>query len=315
MDLMSILREELPNIKQSTLTSYVRILEKIRSRNDGDKMFKFLKKNPQKVIDSLSEKPSTRKTQLVAVILMLKLLDAKDDIIKTYKDEQLRCIDSVNQFYKSGEKSEKQKENWLTKSDLEGILTEQEEVHNNIVNKTRGHVKAGKYLDAQNYILLSFYIKYPLRNDLHDTKIILPSSFNKLSKDKKLEYNYLVLPKQGQSKLVLNDYKTSKVYGQKIIEIDQEITDLIRDFLKWRDLHGYPSNYLMINKDAQPMNSNNITKSFLRLFKRYGKSISTSMLRHIILTEMFSESNQLKEEMAAKIGNSPATIDKQYIKK
>jgi len=278
-------------------------------------MFKFLKKNPQKVIDSLSEKPSTRKTQLVAVILMLKLLDAKDDIIKQYKDEQLRCIDSVNQFYKSGEKSEKQKENWLTKGDLEGILTEQEEVYNNIVNKTRGIVKPSRYLDAQNYVLLSFYMKYPLRNDLHDTKIILPSAFNKLSKDKKLESNYLVLPKQGQSKLVLNDYKTNKVYGQKIIEIDQDITDLIRDFLKWRDLHGYPSNYLMINKDAEPMNSNNITKSFLRLFKKYGKSISTSMLRHIILTELFGESNKLKEEMAAKIGNSAATIDKQYIKK
>jgi len=39
------------------------------------------------------------------------------------------------------------------------------------------------------------------------------------------------------------------------------------------------------------------------------------MLRHIILTEMFSESNKLKEEIAHKIGNSAATIDKQYIKK
>ena len=63
------------------------------------------------------------------------------------------------------------------------------------------------------------------------------------------------------------------------------------------------------------MNSNAITKAFMRLFKQYDKQISTSMIRHIVLTEKFGQVNKEKEDMADMMMNSTKTIDEKYIKK
>lgn len=313
MDLKEILREDNPKIKDSTLRLYSRTLEKLKRDCNGDSMYKFLK-DPKRVFECLGENHNTRKTKIVPILILLRILDADKDILDAYREAQMNSVNAVNEMYKSGEKSQKQKDNWLNKDELEGILAEEEKEYEEALEKKRGILKPHTYLDLQNFILLSLYMKFPLRNDVHNMKVIMKSKWNKFGNAKKTDGNYLVINKTDAF-LILNDYKTAGTYGQKKIDLGEDLTDLINDFLKFREKHGWSSEYFIINKKQEPMSSNGITKSFLRLFGKYNKKISTSMIRHIILTEMFGDVEKQKEEIADKIGNSAETITNKYIKK
>lgn len=317
MDLTEILREHNPNLKDITLERYSAKLEKIRKCVGGDKMYTFLKK-PVKVLSCLAENDHTRKLELSIVMTMCKIIDLDDDILEVYRQELNSIVEKVKARYKSGEKSEKEKANWLTKADLEAIQQDEKEEYEKIITKTRGpSIKGHRYLDSQNYVLLSLYLSHPLRNDVAYTKIVNnPTDWEKMKKKDKEKGNYLILDRLNENvKLVMNEYKTDKYYGQKVINIDKEVGQLIMHFLRWRAYHGWESNYFLLNRKMEPMSENGITKSFNRLFDKYDKKISTSMLRHILLTDMFSEINEKKKEIADMIGNSPATIDNKYVKK
>jgi hypothetical protein len=313
MDLKEILREDNAKIKETTLNLYVRTLEKLKRDCDGDSMYKFLK-NPKKVFECLGSNHNTIKTKIVPILILLRILDADKDILDAYRDAQMESVNAVNEMYKSGEKTQKQKDNWLTKDELEAIQAEEEKEYEQVLEKKRGILKPHGYLDLQNFILLSLYMKFPLRNDVHNMKVVLKSKWNKMSNIRKNEGNYLVINKTDAF-LILNDYKTANTYGQKKIELGEDLTDLINNFLKFREKHGWGHEYFIINKKGEPMAANGITKSFNRLFDKYNKRISTSMIRHIILTEMFGDVEKQKEEMADKIGNSAETITNKYIKK
>ena len=157
MNVFEILKEYNNTAKDTTIRSYARTLEKIKKDCDGDSLYKFLN-NPSKVLKCMSENHNTRKTAFVAILALLRLKDADKDVIDAYKDEQDKSVSAVNDFYKSKEKSEKQKENWINMEDLKTILLQEEKDYYNIVEKTRGEVKPNTYLDSQNFILLKLQL-------------------------------------------------------------------------------------------------------------------------------------------------------------
>ena len=67
--------------------------------------------------------------------------------------------------------------------------------------------------------MLSFWIEYPLRNDLSNTKVITKRTFNALTEDQKLENNYLVRDKIPFVSIA--KYKTVKTFGVKTILITE----------------------------------------------------------------------------------------------
>ena len=312
MNTFEILRDEYPNSSENTIKLYSRNLEVLKKRCKGDDEFKFLN-NPKKVLECVSSNHNTRKTMMTAILQLLRVMDVDKDIKDVYKDEQMKSVEAVNEFYRTGNKSKRQEENWLSKSDLEAILAQEEERYEELKDKVKFELKPFDYLDAQNYILLLFHLKHPIRNDLHDVKILTVSEYKKMPQKMKNNGNYLAINK-NEGYLILNDYKTAGTYGQKKIELDNELLDPILDFIRWRSKHGFESNYLIINKYKNPMTANGITKSFLRLFKNYGKVISTGLIRHIILTEMFGDNNEEKKKMADMMMNSTKTIDEKYVK-
>ena len=317
MDILTILKEVEPEkgktVKDSTLESYAKTLERLKKKCDGDSLYKFLNK-PKETLKCISDNPNSIKTTIVPILMFLKLKDADESIIDAYKEIQDKAIEDINEHYKSGEKSEKQKQNWLSVEELKDILLKEEDDYETVRAKVRGQLKPNTYLDTQQYILLKLHLDYPIRNDLAETEIIPVSQFNKFSPAKQRAGNFLVINKNS-AKLVLNEYKTEKHYGKKEIELNDDITEALNEWIIWRKKHGYGSNYLFINKYKNALNSNGITKAFMRLFRVYDKQISTSMIRHIILTEKFGEVNKEKEEMADVMGNSTKTIDEKYVKK
>ena len=80
--------------------------------------------------------------------------------------------------------------------------------------------------------------------------------------------------------IVVAVYKTSKKYGEKKIEIDEEVLKPLRRFLR----HSR-SGFLFTNRKMQPPTSNGITKDLNRIGIKYrGKPFSSSILRHSYLS-------------------------------
>ena len=116
-------------------------------------------------------------------------------------------------------------------------------------------------------VILKIYELYPLRNDFHDMRVVNHN-------DIKDNDNRLIINGSYMT-LALNEYKTSKKYGEKLIQVDKKLTKLIADYLKVQT-----TGYLLIDeKKMEPLSSHGITKRLHRITKsRIGKAIGSSMI-------------------------------------
>jgi len=75
--------------------------------------------------------------------------------------------------------------------------------------------------------------------------------------------------------------------------------------------------YILVNvKTGEPMSSLNITQNLTRIFKtHFDKSVSTTLLRHIVLTERFGKQLEQMEQLADVMGHDLSTAHSVYIKK
>ena len=144
--------------------------------------------------------------------------------------------------------------------------------------KKKGEWTKDELLEFQDHVITQLYKHYPVRNDYHDTKIISKREYNTLKDNDKKSSNYVVLGRPMM--LILNEYKTSKKYGEKIIKIDATVANSIRIFLKHNT-----SGFLLVSPTHidRPINSNGITKTLQRISAEHfdGKKIGSSLIRHI----------------------------------
>lgn len=111
--------------------------------------------------------------------------------------------------------------------------------------------------------------------------------------------------------LALNEYKTSKKYGEKLIQVDKKLSKLIADYLKVQT-----TGYLLIDeKKMEPLSSHGITKRLHRITKsRIGKAIGSSMIRHSYLSHKYADVSEEMKKDSDLMGHSLST-QKMYIKK
>ena len=107
-----------------------------------------------------------------------------------------------------------------------------------------------------------------------------------LPKDK----NYLLLEgKRQPTKFIFNKYKTSKTYGQQIVEITDTLKDTLLNFLKHHPLNqgrSKPTQFaFLVNGDGSKFEQVNAITRILN--KVFGKNVGSSMLRHIFLSEKY----------------------------
>ena len=149
---------------------------------------------------------------------------------------------------------------------------------------------------SQELILIGLYaFLKPKRADYNELKIV------KGDKNLKEDENYLVLTTQKNSYILLNNYKTSKHYG----ELKEKLhSDLVREIKK--SLKEHPRKYLFtkLYKDqTEPLNKNDYSKYLKRTFSKYfDKDITINHLRHNYISEI--DFNKTKLEDLEKISKS-----------
>ena len=90
----------------------------------------------------------------------------------------------------------------------------------------------------------------------------------------------------------MNNYKTFKIYGKKIYPIDDKLVKLIKILLFF---NKSPYLFLRYNRE-KPLSSNDLTKLMNRIFEKYiGKTVGTSLLRHIQISEYKKNDPTIKQ--------------------
>jgi len=280
-----------PNLKLNSIQTYIVSLKKIKREinNDVDldnPDFLLDTKKVLKIIDK-DAYITTKKNRLTAIVVYLKSFDNKKylEAIDDYSKQMERLGAEYNTQQKNQKLTDKQKANWIELSDFDDVI---EKIYDEI--EAEGLVKKKElnnrdYALLQSYILLRFYRQYPLRNDLAQVKII------RSKKQDDGKQNYLLL-RPTSCYLILNVYKTSKIYGKRSYKLDGNLHKLVKLLVFFNK-----SDYLFTRYDRQhPLSSNDLTKLLQRLFMKYtGKSIGSSLLRHIQITHDRENDPTLKE--------------------
>jgi hypothetical protein len=122
--------------------------------------------------------------------------------------------------------------------------------------------------------------------------------------------NYMITT--GKKKipfLVFNAYKNANKIGQQKLQISNQLRNIIQ---KWSDKN--PHDYLIVGSKG----TDKITQPKLNLYLNniFGKNIGSSMLRHIYLTEKYSDVDleELQADTAA-LGNSLIDRTLKYVRK
>ena len=299
-----IIREYRPDVKDSTIMAYVRSLTKLNTLLGDNPEYK-----PETVFPTIeSLHYTTQRNILNSLIVYLKAIDSPPSKIKSFIEKR----DQHNSRYKeeqmSGKISEKQKPNFVSL-----------DVMNEMLDKIKPEITLMKKLHSAKvplnknqrnlfsaYTLFQFYVTAPLRNDFAMMTLTTRRIYNKISADEKARGNYLLIEK-NKINLLLNNYKTAGTYGEKTIPMDKPVERIMRNFIK---IMGFKTGDVIF-----PYSSNTLTQLLIRTSKKYiGKSIGTTMLRHIYLSDKYGKMKLESEADAEKMGHSVTTQKEIYIK-
>jgi hypothetical protein len=300
-----------PDLSDKSLKVYTNTINKILKDLHGCDDLECLK-DTKKVIKYLDDKNVsflTKRNYYNTIIVFMQAKEMNTDIIKIYQDKRDKLNDEYMEFQKSGNKSEKQQKAWASLEELIDVKNKLR-IEVDKINKKDTYTKKDLQL-VQNYFIITFYLDTPLRNDLNNTRVIKLNEYNKLTDKDKNESNYLVYG--NKYFLSLSQYKTAKKYGLKKIDLSN---DIIKAFRLWYDKFNPNKEYLLINLNSnEPLSSHQLTITLTKLFKKYlDKNISTTIIRHIILTEKFGDVKKEMEQMADKMGHDINTAQQIYIK-
>lgn len=271
-EIKELLKKNRPNLSVSSVITYTSMMRNLMKKMGKD--MKYILKKPDEVIEFL--KDANKHTKKSYMAMMVSLTDNDK-----YREEMVRNADTMKEELEKQEKTDKQKQNWMD-------WVEVEDRFNVLYKRTMPLMKKEKLTtsetdDMVNLVLLALYVLIPPRRsqDYANMKI--------KNYDEKTD-NYL-----SKGRFYFNKYKTQKFYGKQDVPLPPKLKYLIT---RWNTKHD--NDYLLFDKTGMPLTNVKITN---RLNKIFGKKISSSMLRHIYLSDKFkgmpklTEMKQLAEDM------------------
>ena len=303
-----------PNLKDNTIKQYESNLNKLKKIFEADD-WEFLK-NPQEVKDKISHLHFTsQRNHYNAIIVLLMALNHDEkykSLIEDYGEMRDELNDEYNKQQASGIISDKQAPNFATMEEINQMIDKMGEELKAMKLRKKESLTSKEMALLQVFTLFNLYSKMPLRNDVADgMETIRKAKYNKLSAEDKKSKNWLLMEKNKLS-FVLNNYKSNKTYGQKIIEIDdKDLKRLLRYYIK---VNG--EGVLFKSSTGKPLTRNALSQLLLKWSKKYmNKSISTTLLRKIYLSSKYGDMKEELEKDNEMMGHSKSVAMNTYIKK
>jgi hypothetical protein len=305
-NLTDLIKKVKPNIKENTIKTYEANLNKLKQMFDTDD-YSFLK-DVDKVMKKLEDKHfTTIRNYLNSIIILLLALNhdkKQDKLLKEYQDKR---DELNNQYQEQGSKiSDKQAPNFVPLKEVVDMINKMGE---DLKGFKKKELTAKDKMLLQVYIIYQIHIRLPMRNDLAGMEAITKREYNKLSEEDKKAKNWLIVEK-GKMFMSLNKFKTSKKYEELRFDVPKDLEKLIRSYLK---INGM--GVMFKSSTGKELSRNQLSQILIKYSKKYiGKSIGTTMLRKIVLSDKFGELKKEQEKMAQITGHSVATMKSVYIK-
>ena len=301
MDLYSLIKEAKPDISDSSIKAYVASIKNINKNiNDNQPIINldFLL-NQVKVFTFLETKSYlTKRNILNSIIVVLKTITPEPEEVKTYVIERDKGNLQYEEHTATHEKSDKEKKNWISYDEI-------------ITIKDKLNLKS----EIAQKLFLTLFIDNVVRNDFRALYKITDRRLNKINKQYKLnnieppKINYFVKYKSNYY-ILLNSFKTSKKLDPIKIELDQKNNKIINRYLRLTKFNKY----LFENpKTNTAFTSGEFTNWIEDIFKSTGKKISTTLLRHIIISHKHGDNLAAQEEDARKAGHG-VFMQSKYVK-
>ena len=292
---MSSLKQEIsdkikanrPKLGASSLKTYISILFNIhKAMESKDEKVDWFSDNVKDILDYVKSKNNqTKKTSLSALFV----LTGKQE----YREIMMQIMKEVNTTYQEQKKTKNQSENWMTTDEVNTV-------YNNLLQKATAMLSTKAVFNDSQFIqfllvaFLSGAIMPPRRSmDYGDLKI--------------RNYNPKTDNYYRAGKMYFNIYKTSATYGLQTLDVPKPLNAIIK---KWIKLN--PTDYMLYSTNKQKLSSPQINRI---LNNAFGKAVSTNMLRHIYLTNVYKDVPALTamDHLALEMGHSTGTA-MEYIK-
>jgi hypothetical protein len=288
MEITEAIQKNRPNLSASSLKTYSSVLRNLQKNMKGEGL-EWFSNNDRDILEYLKDKtPQTKKTTLSALFVLTKQ--------QSFKDVMMTVMKSVNDTNKEQKKNVKQEENWMS-------VTEIKEKYEPLLVKIKSMLSNKSILNESTmmeFLLVSFLggvvKELPPRRSQDYTELKIRNYDTK--KD-----NYY---KAG--KFYFNVYKTAKTYGLQVIDVPKELDIILK---KWIKINT--NDYMLYSTNGNKLTSPQVTRILNKVFD---KNVSTSMLRHIYLTNEYKDIPALSkmQNIASEMGHSVSTA-MEYIKR
>lgn len=289
------IRAKKPDISQSSIRTYRSLLKNLyyKHHEKGSTIDCDWFDDQDTLIEILKDKPAAqRKTYLAA------LMSISTDVDK-YKGLITKDIKETNDFNKTQTKTETQAENWKDFSEIKATVESHYEKIKPLLN-SKDNLSKNEYHKLQDFIILALTTGYYIPPRRSQDWVLMKWKEYDPKND-----NYWDV-KNG--KFVFNIYKTSKFYERQETAIPKALKAILKKFVAFST-----SDYLLVNKKNEPFTIQRLAQKLNLLFD--GK-ISTSMLRHIFLSDKLKNIPKLTEleDLSKEMGHS-VMQQLEYIKK
>ena len=307
MDIKESIIEKRPNLSQSSIKTYMsninttaRDLQKELSTTDD------IISNHKEILEYLNKfTPVVRKTKLSAFIVALDEKEKNSDEVKNILAEMrvqlYKDIDEADSEDNKQKLTKSQEKNYISWDEVIRIY-EQLRIEGEPLFKL-DNLTRKQFNRLQDFVLLSLYVLTPPRRSMDYTEFKLRNF------DKEKDNYMMTTGKKKIPTLVFNTFKNANKLGQQKLQISNQLRNIIT---KWSEINKH--DYLLVGSKGDAKISQ--PKINLYLNNIFGKNIGSSMLRHIYLTEKYSDVNleEIQEDTSA-MGNSLIDRTLKYVRK
>ena len=285
--LQNKLKENRSSLSTSSIRTYVSILTNLYKKMKGEGDLEWFKTKSNDILEHLEDKnDQSKKTTLSSLFILTGM--------QQYQSVMNKVMKKVNDDYKDQKMNEKQKDNWIS-------IDEIKEKYNAL------SVDANLMLNKKKILNENVLMEFLLMSFLSGV-IIPPRRSLDYSEMKIRNYDVKTDNYYKANKFYFNKYKTVKTYGMQILDVPKELNNVLK---KWIKINT--NDYMLYSSNNNKISCPQITRILNKVF---GRKISTSMLRHIYLTDVYKNVPQLSkmEILADEMGHSVSTA-MEYIKR
>lgn len=297
MDLIKMIKEKRPNLKDNSLRSYLITLRKLNG-DEPVKNLNYLKKTDQ-IMDQINKfSLPTQRNKLTSLLVVLSAYQKEEfDSAENYYRKQLEDRNKeYNELISTHSKSDKQEKNWVTLEELKKIMKQYKKEAFENPNKK----------NVMKYLVSALYLLQPPKRLIYSNMKIINNR-----KDNDGKTNYLLNLGRNTKYFILNSYKTIDKHGKKEIKIPKDINSIINIWLKYNNTDNF-----LLNTKGENISSNGLGKYIKKLFEKTGKEITINLLRNIYVSESIDlEAVNKANQLASDMNHSVQTQSSVYLKK